>query len=159
MPQTAKEVFKHVVQIKSSSDDPITVDLWHDTKQFRTTAELMYGINGEHRTVPAGFHFDGASIPRAFWGIAGFSPLDRDTLPAACIHDYLLDHSAMRRVMADAWFVSVLCGATLNGRSLPQCSQRRARLMYVAVRAYAIGLGICRSARQWCARTDDAGDN
>ena len=89
--------------------------------------------------VDAGFNFDGASIPRPLWWIGGFSPLDRDTLPAACVHDWLLAHPAiMPRVMADAWFVSTLSGATLNGLSLPQTGQRRARWMYRAVRAWSI---------------------
>lgn len=148
MARKLTEVFQHVVKIKSVTDNPIGIDLWYQStpeKQFVTTAAISYSINGNTRWVDAGYHFDGASVPRPLWWISGFSPLDRDTLLAACLHDALLDFSSMPRVMADAWFVSVLCGATLNGRSLPQCSQRRARLMYIAVRFWSILSGFLRA--------------
>jgi hypothetical protein len=144
--KSPKRMLRYPVRIKAAIDAPISVDLFAD-KPFTTACEVMYGINGEHRIVPAGFNFDGATIPRCMWSLAGFSPLDRDTLLAACIHDWLLSRKSMPRVMADAWFVSVLSGATLNGRSLPQCSQRRARLMYAGVRFWSIASAACARIR------------
>jgi hypothetical protein len=149
MPSTPTEVFRHVVKIKAAIDAPISVNLF-DGPPFETVCEIMYCINGEHRIVPAGFAFDGATIPRFLWSLAGFSPLDRDTLLSSCIHDWLLTRRSMPRVMADAWFVSTLSGASLNGRNLPQCGPKRARLMYAGVRAWSILSGFLR------ARTDDA---
>jgi uncharacterized protein DUF1353 len=61
-------------------------------------------------TVPGGFEFDGASIPREFWLLPGFAPCGKH-LWAACGHDYLCVEAAAGRydrVMADAWFDVIL---------------------------------------------------
>lgn len=49
---------------------------------------------GKHAIeIPAGYVFDGASIPRIFWGMKGFSPVGQK-LWAALIHDWLCDEAA-----------------------------------------------------------------
>ena len=54
---------------------PAAVTLLSDT--------LVFGV-----TIPAGYEFDGASVPRAFYNIlARFT----DGLPAAMVHDYRYD--------------------------------------------------------------------
>lgn len=45
-------------------------------------------------TIPKGFCFDGASIPRLFWRVIG-APTDNSFLIAAMVHDYLCEHHAL----------------------------------------------------------------
>ena len=52
-----------------------------DLVRYRLTEELR--IAGE--TVPAGFTFDGASVPRWLWSL--YPPVDAD-LPATALHDW-----------------------------------------------------------------------
>lgn len=140
MPETlpnVAEVLAEIVRITSAVDNPILVDLWAPLP-YTTTADITFTIDEQSKTVAAGYNFDGPSIPRPLWIAAGYSPLDRDTLLASCIHDWLCDHRGTPRVMADAWFVSTLSGATLNRRNLPQVGPWRAKLMYYAVRAWSI---------------------
>lgn len=44
--------------------------------------------DGRRVAIPAHFQTDGASIPRAFWGLVG-RPFARDIFPAALAHDWL----------------------------------------------------------------------
>jgi hypothetical protein len=58
-------------------------------------------------TVPAGFQFDGASIPVSAMGMIGWPGVR-----AACLHDYLLEQPDWRREEADTVFREALaaCG-------------------------------------------------
>ena len=51
-------------------------------------------------TVPQGFLFDGASIPRALWRLCG-SPYDSPRIIAALAHDYLYAKQPVARKAAD----------------------------------------------------------
>lgn len=75
-------------------------------------------------TVPAGFRFDGASIPQVAMGITGWPGIR-----AACVHDWLLLQPGYDRRTADLVFREALahCGV---GHDL-------ADLMFRAVRAYS----------------------
>ena len=66
------------------------------------SAHLGYTIQ-----VPAGFEFDGASIPQAAMSMTGWPGLR-----AACIHDWLVDQPQIPRYDADAVFREALavCG-------------------------------------------------
>jgi hypothetical protein len=84
-------------------------------------------------TVPAGFVFDGASIPRFFWRIAGHPMLPR-YIAAAVVHDYLYgllgpydNGYEMTRKEADLLFYDML---RTDG-----VSWLKANEMYYAVRA------------------------
>jgi hypothetical protein len=59
---------------------------------------LSYG-GGVH-TVPAGFWFNGASIPPAFWQLT-FSPFDPDIMPHALPHDWNYCSHIVARDVAD----------------------------------------------------------
>lgn len=52
----------------------------------------MYDLHTDYSydglTVPAGFEYDGASVPRVLWTLTGLLP-DGIHRPAALIHDYL----------------------------------------------------------------------
>lgn len=41
-------------------------------------------------TIPRGYQFDGASVPRAFWGLLGYMPFGLH-IAAAIEHDFLCD--------------------------------------------------------------------
>lgn len=45
-------------------------------------------FNGKTLTVPAGFSYDGASVPRFFWRVI-FPPVHPKTRRAALFHDYI----------------------------------------------------------------------
>ena len=51
--------------------------------------KLLNAVIYKDIKVPAGFHTDGATIPRIFWSI--YPPNRTDYLPCAIIHDYLCD--------------------------------------------------------------------
>lgn len=50
-------------------------------------------IGGKHFriTIPAGFKYDGASVPRVFWSVTGFLP-DGLGRAAALVHDFIYVH-------------------------------------------------------------------
>lgn len=52
-------------------------------------------ITGADITVPVGFHFDGASVPRAAWWFC--SPFAGRHARAACLHDWLCETSDDQR--------------------------------------------------------------
>lgn len=59
--------------------------------------------------VPEGYPFDGASIPRWGWPIAGH-PFSDDLLLPACVHDWYCDHALTYhdRVIGDNVFLKLL---------------------------------------------------
>jgi hypothetical protein len=68
-----------------------------------------------HIAVPAGFTFDGASIPRFAWVVIG-APFEPDYQLAACVHDWICERSNElgnyeARVMGDALFFLLLARA------------------------------------------------
>lgn len=62
--------------------------------------------------VPAGYEFDGASIPRALWSLIG-SPFEPDYLKAACFHDWICEHAVRytHRTAGDEVFLQLLTDA------------------------------------------------
>lgn len=72
--------------------------------------DLEYKRNGSYRTkmfnIPAGYEFDGASIPPMFWGVIG-EPDEPEFIIAALVHDYLYE-KRWYRDMADAAFQELL---------------------------------------------------
>lgn len=75
--------------------------------------------------VPAGFIFDGASIPRFFWRIIGH-PFET-WVPAACIHDWLYYSGEHPRKLSDEIFREAL-------RELPAIPSWKERMFYRGVR-------------------------
>ena len=83
-------------------------------------------------TLPAGYIFDGASIPRLVWSVIGH-PFDPSFIVAAAVHDWYCDrasetHDYQLRVIGDAVFFSLLRRAGV--------SWWKRSSMYMAVRAY-----------------------
>jgi hypothetical protein len=76
--------------------------------------------------IPAGFRFDGASIPRICWTILGLHPWHPKVRKAALFHDYL--YSKGYKVLADKGFKSLLKAAG--------CSKFQYFCCYWAVRLF-----------------------
>lgn len=84
--------------------------LYRLARRYRCT----YRFESERRTVtvPAGFEFDGASIPKIFW-LTYYSPYDPRVVLASLVHDYLyVTHEAdgveIGKAEADLVFRDVL---------------------------------------------------
>jgi hypothetical protein len=78
--------------------------------------------------IPAGYTFDGASIPKIAWLVVG-SPFEPDFQLAACVHDWFCEHTAddyQSRVIGDATFFKLLTDANVP--------KWRRVLMYLGVR-------------------------
>lgn len=83
--------------------------------------------DGTLHTVPAGFEFDGASIPRAMWTLIG-GPLDGNYVRSAALHDFgCIERKEPSRVVHDRFYRSMRAEGV---RWL------QARLMHAAVRAF-----------------------
>lgn len=68
------------------------------------TYKILKDFTYRDVTVPAGYHTDGASVPRLFWI---FWPPNRSTyLPAVVIHDYLCDKEEYLK--ADKYFKEIM---------------------------------------------------
>lgn len=79
-------------------------------------------------SLPEGYCFDGASIPRCLWSLIG-SPFEPSLMLAACVHDWYCDHSRdcyQSRVIGDAVFFYLLTKAGV--------ARWRRVLMYLGVR-------------------------
>jgi hypothetical protein len=76
--------------------------------------------------IPAGYTFDGASIPRMFWSIIG-SPFDPVFWAAALIHDWLYLMHQLPRSVADEVLRLALIQCEAFGL--------QARIMWAAVRS------------------------
>ena len=105
-------------------------DLYQCTRS--TVVRVSVIPNVVHRVVvPAGYRFDGASIPRWLWWLIG-SPFEPDLMLAACVHDWYCDHTAesyQTRVIGDAVFFALLTRA-----GVPRW---RRILMYLGVRSHS----------------------
>jgi hypothetical protein len=100
---------------------------------YRTADEVLVDLSHvpqvQHNILlPAGYHFDGASIPRCCWALIG-SPFEPDLMLAACVHDWYCEHTAdcyQSRVIGDAVFFYLLAAAGV--------ARWRRVLMYLGVR-------------------------
>ena len=63
----------------------ITIDILAKRRYRVAKTYTAFGVD-----VPAGFEFDGASVPRLFWWL--LPPLSGESAEAAALHDYLYTH-------------------------------------------------------------------
>lgn len=87
-------------------------------------------------TIPKGFETDFASVPRIFHSI--FPPTGRYGV-AALVHDYLCVEKPVTRQEADAIFYDLMKRYDVKSW--------KAKVMYAAVRLYAIATGVDRRER------------
>jgi hypothetical protein len=76
------------------------------------------------RHVPAGFEFDGASVPRIFWA---FLDPASEGFEAACLHDYAIGRGCSWSEAAAAFRADLVC------YGVPRW---RAAIVYAAVMAW-----------------------
>lgn len=95
-----------------------------------TIAEIRFVRGRNNWTVPAGYEFDGASIPRLIRWAPGYQRVGRH-LWAAILHDWICEHpeEGTSRVMGDAIFVTLLLDTGVH--------KRQSRMMYLAVRLWS----------------------
>lgn len=79
--------------------------------------------------VPAGFVFDGASIPRFAWSKLGVTPYDPKVVVAAVIHDWMYASKIKSKKDADAIFYYIMDHQGF-------LSKVQMRLMYTAVKLF-----------------------
>lgn len=89
--------------------------------------DFWFAINGKVYKIPAGYRWNGASIPRAVWWIVG-SNSSPDLWAFSLIHDWLYLTHHTSREMADAVGYRVL--------QLSDVSAWRCRVIWGAVRAF-----------------------
>lgn len=81
--------------------------------------------------IPAGFEFDGASIPRFAWSVIG-SPFHPRLMTASVFHDWLYyTHQLGSRLDADDWLLRLMLRSGVGAA--------RANTIYSAVRAFGGG--------------------
>lgn len=114
--------FNLLIQTTRPATLPDTAKNWEDLNQ-----DFWFAIDGEVYKIPAGYRWNGASIPRAVWWIVG-SNSSPDLRAFSLIHDWLyLTHHTIRE-MADAVGYRVL--------QLSDVSAWRCRVIWGAVRAF-----------------------
>ena len=86
---------------------------------------IVYDDDYSRCEVPAGFVFDGASVPRFFWRVVS-TPFQPKVMRAACIHDYLYRNHIVEKDVADEKFKSVLIADGVD--------KERAETMFTGVR-------------------------
>jgi hypothetical protein len=135
-PPPVEKVLKTYVFVESEKPLPFRWNLYRK-KCFVTDGWIKFRYGKRDLEVPSGTEFDGPSIPRIFWSLVGFSPLDDDTLLASCAHDWICEHDdEMPRVMGDALFVSAMGPIVFNGEVRKGVPKWRRRAMYLAVRLW-----------------------
>lgn len=95
---------------------------------------LLEDFTSHGVTVPTGFRFDGATVPRFFWNII---PPFKQTKKASCVHDYLcsIAKTPEDRLEADRLFFTMLREGEVN--------VVRASIGYLGVRIGAMfGVGV-----------------
>jgi len=104
-------------ELPEGIDTPIGVYIDDLARENYVTLCAITFTRGKHSiTVPAGFIFDGASIPRMFWGVKGFSPVGAK-LWAALIHDWLCDEAARYALEVAAIKPQLDACKTMSGRA------------------------------------------
>jgi len=132
-------------------NQPVNVPI--SDRRYQLVAPYFYEWEHKNKTyrleVPAGFVYDGASVPRIVWTISGLRP-DGLIRAAATVHDFMYHHKGClpfgsvrllenpysQQVMDMAW--SRKQADKLFARMMREAgvSKYRRRLAYLAVRAF-----------------------
>lgn len=85
---------------------PCEIDPKDWKRPFVLTRDFTFEGWNVKVTVPAGFRYDGASVPRLLWW--WIPPFDPRIFRAATIHDQLYWEQTTERAIADAIFLSIM---------------------------------------------------
>ena len=94
---------------------------------------VVFSFEARGIKIPAGFEFDGATVPRLLWSIV--SPGRPWVLRASCLHDFMYQHALKTKKIADQIFKQTL----IEDGAPPWV----ARVMYYAVCAGGKGKYEC----------------
>ena len=109
--------------MNSSNGRPIVCPIPNsDMYEVATPYEIL------GKRIPAGYRFDGASVPRLCWTALGLPPHHPRVMRAALYHDHDYSRSANDGAAQDEQFRRLLVADGVK--------PHRARLMYWAVRAW-----------------------
>jgi hypothetical protein len=86
MKASARALRRHSVAIPASRLPPPLVSYLVDRERWVLEAPYAYTDDGHRITVPQGFEFDLASVPRAFWSL--IAPFEL-SIAAPLLHDFL----------------------------------------------------------------------
>jgi hypothetical protein len=107
---------------------PVFSPIPHKKKrQYKLLETYSLVWNGQLIIIPAGFIFDGASIPAAAWPIT-YSPFLPQVIIAALIHDWIYATHCLARYEADILFKDICLGC--------YASKFRAEMMYYALHLF-----------------------
>lgn len=96
--------------------------------RLRMGARLLEDFSiTSHLHIPAGYEWDGATIPRVFWSLVG-GPFDLQIVAASLVHDWLYFTRLWDRKKADRALRDLMVAAG--------APQKRARVIYRAVRVF-----------------------
>lgn len=105
-----------------------STNLFEVTHKFTVDVTDIDGIR-HTVTVPKGYRFDGASIPKLFWSFVG-NPFEADLVEAACVHDFYCDNATVYhdRVIGDNVFFALLARRKTISRFKAICLYSAVRL-------------------------------
>jgi hypothetical protein len=136
----AKRVLKSFVVVQSGLRDPITRCLFDKSgKPYRTACPVSFQFGKVEILVPQGYAYDGPTIPRVFWFLTGFSPMDDELMLPSLLHDFCLTNpeDSLPRVMADGAFVTAMSVSVFNGKTIRGVPRWRRVPIYLAVRLWS----------------------
>jgi hypothetical protein len=107
-------------------------------KPYRTRCEIRVTQGESESWLPAGYHWNGADIPKLFWAILGVCQYDPRVLIASGFHDRGTESVVTPQTKADSDFITLLRPIVFNGKVVQGVGEWRAIAMYAAVRAYSM---------------------
>ena len=112
-----------------------TQNLWRVKSDFGYQTKAGQGL-----VVPAGFEWDGASIPRFAWDRYG-GPMSDGNAEASCVHDWLRGHIDAPTDSGMTWSLAFGDNTFLEMLLYRGKPRRKALIMWIIVRAHGL---LCR---------------
>lgn len=90
-----------------SDSDACTTDYYYVKEEIIGIYTTRDGTKTYHITIPKGYIFDGASIPKIFWSLIGVTPFSSKVVSGAAFHDMCYNPLAMTRKEADQMIIDI----------------------------------------------------
>lgn len=107
-------------------------------KPFYAKCRIMANLGGSFSWLHAGYRWNGADEPRAFWSVWGVTPTDPRVVLASGFHDQGTEDENTPQVLADAMFISLLGNVHFNDVLLPGINWFQQFVFYTGVRFYSL---------------------